>query len=45
MLFTLAVKVEKDHQQLVKGIENFNKLGLQRTISIEKNILPDTQSK
>lgn len=45
ILFMLAVKAEKDHQQFVQGIENFDKLGLQRTQLNEKNILPNEQSK
>lgn len=41
----VAVMQEKVHQNLISGVEGFNKAAMKHTLTQEKNILPDPEGK
>lgn len=43
LLFTIAVMQEKVHQNLINGVEQFDKTSMKHTLTQEKNQLPDPQ--
>lgn len=45
VLCMLAVQQERTHQNLLSGVEHFDKSSMKHATTTEKNVLPDSEGK